>query len=280
VRVDARTLESRLVDLPAEPEVVGAGFGSIWTVAGGVVLRLDASGSVTGRLEIGGYNFSMAVGEGGVWLGSGTGQSSSLLTRIDPRRLMVVRRVTFDIFGRLSCCLSDVSVGEGAVWVLIGGGRLAKVDPDTGTVTVTRIGGTLLAVGEGAVWVNKGIASGPAPILGVDPRTLHIIARIDGKGFSQPVAADGYVWLGSPQFDRRTGDARILVYRIDPATNRIDPRSVQVPFGPGRGRSSIGIGGPVIDIAIGDGAVWATDEGAYQVVRIDLTLFRKPPATP
>lgn len=279
VRIDARTLEARRIDLPAEPEVVDAGFGSVWAVAGGVVLRLDASGSVTGRVEIGGYNFSLAVGEGGVWVGSGTAGSASRLIRIDPLRLEVVRRVTFETFGRLSCCLSDLAVGEGAVWTLIGGGRLAKVDPDTGAVTVTRIGGTLLAVGEGGVWVNKGILSTPAPILRVDPRTLRIVARIDGKGFSQPVAAAGYVWLGSPEFDPRTGDARILVYRIDPGTNGIDPRSVQVPFGRAK-YSDVGIGGPAVDVAVGGGAVWATDERAYQLVRIDLATFGNPPATP
>jgi hypothetical protein len=119
----------------------------------------------------------------------------------------------------------------------------------------------------------------PAPILRVDPRT-HQVATIDGKGFSQPVAADGYVWLGSPLFDREVGGARINVYRTDPATNRIDPFLAQVPFGPGQRGGVMGIGGPVVDIAAGEGATWATDEGASQVVRIDLTMFRNPRVTP
>lgn len=288
VRIDARTLEARTVDVPGEPEAVEAGFGSVWVAScpaipndlcpNGVLVRLDATGSITGRVDVGGDLYPLAAGEGGVWVGSRSINGDATLARIDPDSLIVSRRVTFGSLEPDPCCLHDLATGEGAIWALFGdAGMLLKVDPATGSITTSGVSGHQLAVGEEAVWVNTA-SFGPAPILRVDPRTAQVTETIEGKGFGQPVVARGYVWLGAAALGRQ-GVLEILVYRIDPRTNRIDDGSVHLPLGPGQG-GRLGPGGPVIDLGVGEGALWATDESAFQVVRIDLSMLSKAQPSP
>ena len=155
---------------------VAIGFGSIWVANGnaGTVTRIDpALDAVEATIEVGGHSalaprpvFSVATGEGGVWITSG-----ARVLEVDPATNQVVRRVTLG-------SVVDLTVGEGAVWVTTISERLFRLDPSTGAVTTTisvpaqaseptAAAGSLwaiVAIGRGEVWrfdPNTGSPKGP-----------------------------------------------------------------------------------------------------------------------
>jgi streptogramin lyase len=103
-----------------------------------------------------------------------------------------------------------------------------------------------VAVGNGAVWV-----SGFGAVTRLDPRTDEVVATIETPGtedFSRVAVGEGAVWV--------TADGG-KVYRIDPVTNTVV--------------ATIPVGGPIIGVWAGDGAVWVTrpSDGGGELVRID-----------
>jgi hypothetical protein len=179
-----------------------------------------------------------------------------------------------------------VAVGEGAVWVLLEGGTLLRVDPDrqrvTGRVELgAPTGGVApgpLAVGAGAVWVGTRAATVTAR---VDPVRLRVTARLAGR---VAVVAHGVLWsYCCPRGDRAMGfgrlDARTLRPRppllVTDASRRRQPagplavgtdaawtlalegrRLWRVPLAGGPARAVARVAGFPYGLVADDGAVW------------------------
>jgi outer membrane protein assembly factor BamB len=153
-----------------------------------------------------------------------------------------------------------VTVGEGAVWVLLPD-ALLRVDADryrvTGSVELGPPAGDMtvgpLAVGAGAVWVGTG--DGARVTARVDPVSLRVTARFGGH---VAVVARGMLW--SPCCPR--GDKAMGAGRVDARTLRPHPPLVL--------RDASGRRHPVGRFAVGGGAVWTQVPGDERVWRVPL----------
>ena len=142
---------------------------------------------------------------------------------------------------------SHIAVGEGAIWVTNNdGGSVSRVDPATyraiDTIQVGN-GPSGITVCNGAVWVANG-GDGTVPRINPD-LNKQVETTPVGNGPQGMACAGGWVWVAN------TGDRTIT--RIDAATG-----SATVPL-------------PVAatELAVGDGAVWASQHDLNRVVRLD-----------
>jgi len=78
-------------------------------------------------------------------------QGDGSVSRVDPQTNEVVATIQVGIPG----AGSDISVGEGFVWVTAKNVPLTKIDPATNKVVVQFVGkgGDALRVGQGAIWL-------------------------------------------------------------------------------------------------------------------------------
>ena len=218
---------------------------------------------------------SIAVTDDAVWV---SGWDGTTVSRIDAHT-NAVTTVDVGVAG------ARVAAGEGGVWVGVDGGRLLRLDSDSGELIATidtapqpTTGGgsaPLPSTGDGAVWVQhltNGVVSR------VDPQTNEVTATVDlttagTVGAEGIVIADGLVWVntcsGPVSIDPQTltvsepialdgcgnsigfSDGSLWVGLPGPRTARIDPgdREVEVILDIG----------PVDDapfLATADGAVW------------------------
>ena len=136
---------------------VAIGAGSVWasnpvsdfsgTDRLGRVSRIDLrTGKVTARIRLPAPPIAIAADEGAVWVGLDRGQT---LWRIDPHDQVAAAAVA------VGSAISDLAVGEGAVWALSRDGTVSRIDPSTNSVTSrVQLGrGRAIAAGHGAVWV-------------------------------------------------------------------------------------------------------------------------------
>jgi DNA-binding beta-propeller fold protein YncE len=155
----------------------------------------------------------MAVTERDVWV---TGNSPSMLARIDPETNRIVSQSSMDG----SPC--GIAVGpDGRLWIaLLSVGRVVAIDPATGKVaaTVEDLGSQLwdLKAGFGAIWV---VDRSNRELLRIDPVSATVAARIPlGPSGSGLAITEAAVWVADD------GDG--TVRRIDPDTNAIRSTSV------------------------------------------------------
>ena len=214
------------------------------------------SGDVVASVPLGTAPSAVSVGEGGVWV---VDADDRTVSEIDPETRAVVR--TFST----SSTPTDIAVGAGGVWIgttTSAGGvvpsSVLRVDPESGRLVETvelppePVGGQLnvfpgssrqhIAVAPGAVWViNPDLT-----VSRIDPRSNRIVARV-GKVRAQNVAAgDGDVWVTEGN----------TVTEIDSATNTVARRlTLDAEF--------------LVDLAVGGGAVWASDPEGGKVWRVD-----------
>ena len=161
----------RRVDAGREVGGVAVDGSGVWAISHRPpsVVRIAArSGAVTARIPISGrrgfaspYPIAVEAGAGAVWvLNANTGTVS----RIDPE----LRAVTSTVQVGVEHVPVRLAVGAGAVWVAAVDGTLTRIEPRTGAVSMTVIGGSLgdVAVVDGKVWVSTGrggAGSAPAP---------------------------------------------------------------------------------------------------------------------
>jgi streptogramin lyase len=214
-------------------------------VAAGVVLLLVVL-AVTGRLQ------RWGPGAGGV------GPSAPAAATAPPGSssgLSLAGRV------RLPGQPAAVAAGEGAVWVLLAGNRLLRVDPErhrvTGSVDLAPPGeggfGIPLIVGEGAVWVRA--REGTEVTLRIDPVSLRETARFDGHAVA---AGSGALW----SYCCRRGSEFLGLGRTDARTLH--------PGTPLRLADADGRRQPVGRFAVGEGAVWVQGAQDQRVWRVPL----------
>jgi YVTN family beta-propeller protein len=153
----------------------------------------------------------MAIGEGAVWA---VGNAESTLSRIDPARNAVVKKIELDP-------PEEMAAGDGAVWLTYPSeNTVARFDPATSKVTKTiHVGPNPegIAVSPGAVWVAN--ADGPS-LSRIDPATNHVVATIP-LGSPGPCCADHMNVAASSRAVWVAVTNRNRVVRVDPATNRV-----------------------------------------------------------
>lgn len=231
--------------------------------------------------RIGGTPVGVAVAGGAVWV---LDQSRGTLARFDAaegRRTHRPVRV-----GRSPLALA---AGEGAVWVLDAAEGVQRVDADTGRPTGAAVpveDPTGIAAGAGGVWVTS---RGSQTVTRIDPaRSLADEPLEVGGGPADVVVSGSSVWvaqadagtvrridagtsaLGKPL---RVGAGQVLALAADDRTvwaaasrTRLndDLRLVRIDAEAGRraDESSPLTGGVPLELAAGEGAVWATDVGS------------------
>ena len=142
--------------------------------------------------------------------------------------------------------ISDIDIGEGAVW-LVRFPRLLRVDPDDGTLeSVQGIPNTYrIATGFLAVWVQT-----EGAIWRVSPATMEP----QGQGIP-------FVTETATPTDLATGLGSVWVSRSDGALGRIDPDTRRI--------EKVRIASAIDRLAVGAGAVWALDTYAARLYRFD-----------
>ena len=237
------------------------------TAVGNAIAAID--GEKVTYTQVGKTPSTIAVGEGAVWV---LNADDRTISKIDPQTKEVE---TFGTGG----VTTDLAVGEGAVWVgngaqTSGTGDIAhttsvsRVDPDTTSVTQTQVlpsrratpdvrlagefrtlGVSQLAVGAGAVWaINPDLS-----VSRINPDTGkrdEIIPIEVGGGIA---AGREGVWAIAAGSDL---EAAPTVLRIDPRTNKISQR-IELATD------------DLTGLAVGGGAVWATDAEGGLLWRIE-----------
>jgi len=172
--------------------------------------------------------WSVAVGDGGVWITDG----SQRLRRVDPATGALR---TFDMHAPVN----GVAVGSGAVWAISGPeATVLRVDPRTGGVgppihIVARPGDEApfpiqAEVGQGSVWI---LNANTATVTRIDPAqgggVAATIALGAGRAPRRLAVGDGAAWIAN-------GDGTLT--RIDGTTNVASTTSVS------RGLDDVGVG--------------------------------------
>ena len=184
---------------------------------------------------------SLAVGYRTVWVGTPPG-----VVRIDPiddEELRPVRLYPPGVFNG-----AQLALGASDVWAVTGDGELTRIDPATGTKTMTvDLGQTAsgLDVGFGAVWIIDELQE---TLTRFDLEKLEADEPIPIPGNPQRIAAGaGAVWI----LDSVAG----IVTPFDPTSERVG--------------SPIRVGTQPADLAVGLDAVWVANLGDGTISRID-----------
>ena len=145
-----------------------------------------------------------------------------------------------------------LTAGGGSVWVAsAAGGTIARIDPESATVTQTvRLGGRAeaIAYGSGALWValpDERALVEVDPATGIQRRTLTL-----GLKPTAVTVGGGAVWVAG--YD-------------EGAVERVDPRS-------GRVVDTVPVGRGPVELVVADAAVWVANS-------LDGTVTRLDPAT-
>jgi hypothetical protein len=232
------------------------GEGSVWLASHGdnSVYRIDPGAmTVEARIRLPEPPQEIASGAGSVWV-----TTSRELIQIDTTSGTIEREFALGECDLLEeYCQTDVTVGAGAVWAtLIQYQRLVEIDPATGGVSRTRLGGYPMAIatGHGALWVFVDTASSPI-IERRDLETGGVSSEVLPIGIVTPVCT-GYgrnappgelcvaigvgensLWVSTP--DELTSE----LWSLDPGTGdlRGDPRTLPccvMAIAPGGGFAS------------------------------------------
>ena len=129
---------------------IAVGAGAVWAAnPDGSVSRIDAeTGRIVATIDTDASAWTIAAGDGGVWF-LGSDEPSTAVTRIDPRRNRVTRRIPVGASN-----LAGVAVGAGSVWAAASDeGVVWRIDPGRPpllrTIDVGK-GVSFVAFGEGA----------------------------------------------------------------------------------------------------------------------------------
>ncbi len=241
--------------------LTGGGDSEAEPLGNGVVQLAPSGGELAGFTGTETIPGNVAVGEGAVWTLTEGGET---ISRIDPETGEITDTLTSG--GQPG----ELAAGEGALWAGNVGGKdivnaivsVSRIDPDSGEVTRTvklpggggqgvlpTAGLPRIAVGAGAVWAINPDGS----VSRIDPDSGRVIARIDFDRQAWTIAAgDEGVWFLSLD----APCAVECVTSIDPRRNRVGKT---IEFGAGF----------LWGIAVGGGAVWATDQAQGLLWRIE-----------
>lgn len=154
VKVDpVRNKVTRTYRAPDRATAVRAGFGFLWITSfdNNSLSRVDPkTAKIVTTIPVGQGPRFLAVGEEGVWV---LNQTDGTVSHVDPQSGTVVATVKVDEYVEGG----DIAVGGGAVWARVSQGLVARIDPDTDTVT-DRYGPTSgsgsVAADSDAAWIS------------------------------------------------------------------------------------------------------------------------------
>jgi streptogramin lyase len=169
--------------------------------------------------------FGVAVGADAIWA---TEYELGYLVRIDPKAARIVART------RVGAHASHIVVNGDLVWV-VDDLKKAVVAVDTRTARVVKeiplqanaaLAPNAIAAGEGSLWVTLGLSTEyatflpnsstpPSQLVRISPGSNAVLSTISVRGVpAGVVVGGGAVWVASVLDPA-------LIYRIDPATNRM-----------------------------------------------------------
>jgi len=233
---------------------VGAGIHQLTTRASGRVLpaapnTLAAIDPKTDRMiadiPVGNTPTDVAVGAGSVWVLNSNEQT---LSRIDPRTTSVLRTIP------AGTTASDIAVGAGVVWVAGTTNHLVRIDPDAPLAVRTfalpgernpflnSVASTVAAT-TNAVW-----ATTTGAVWRIEPAPSRRFAVIQQRCCAPIAIGLGSIWVAG-------------LFGVD----RLDAVS-------GAHQAHIKLSFRASDLAVGAGGVWASDENADRVWRIEPKL--------
>lgn len=200
--------------LGSDSFTLGAGFGSVWALGKGVVVRIDpATNRATSRIELPAYAYGLAVGEGAVWVAccAGGPPGSGIwprLIRVDPAT------ETASMFAKTLASPSSIAVGSGYVWWgnSSEAGAMQRIDPATGAqVRIEAANMRFIVPTPRWTWLLSGWTTQRVATGSVAPaKDAGRKARI-AIGASY---ADGTVWINAGDaigFDANTGKVRVTI---------------------------------------------------------------------
>lgn len=235
-------------------------FGSVWVANWNdkSVYRIDRNtGKTIAKIKTGLANkygeLSLAAGAGSVWLLS---DSSGVLTRIDPKKNLVAKRIKVN---PLSYC---VAFGYGAVWITNTGelvysktgeataptpGSVQRINPATNSVVATipvGLGPLFIAAGANGIWT---LNQADGTVSRIDPISNKVKAIINagatGSGGDIATGA-GKVWI--------RGNKTVFLLSIDPTKNVVDEK-----YGPISGSGAVRVSE--------DNTVWVSSHDVHKV---------------
>jgi hypothetical protein len=269
VRIDSGTGEQRPIDTPGG-EWPAVGGGSAWLLCnarscdGRSVLQIDpATGEVVRIVALPGRGTQITGTSSGVWV---TTESGVSFVDADGVVAQSFQGTTFDLVG----------ANETSLWVSEHGGVTA-LDPVDGheIAHVPFADVCTMEVAGGTVWIascDGGYHEGNDgdELMGIDARTGDILFRETIEGYGQMRFAGGVLWLAQ---NDPTDDTRIRILRFDPRTGAPLGNPIEITKDPalsGGFLPGIGIGGPHVFFAVGEGSLWLTDLSSFEVIRIGL----------
>jgi DNA-binding beta-propeller fold protein YncE len=246
--------------IPHQGDFIAFGFGSLWMMSGGKMIRVNATDNSVTEIKIAGavgdYR-GIAVGEGAVWVPD---SGSKTIYKLDPSTnsvVMQLKAVFYDPEG-------SIGVGEGGVWIItIGEGSktvLTRFNSKTGVVEANipwKEGSIAVVVDFGFVWMTNNEKN---ELYRIDPETNGVLSTTPLNNRPRFLASgEGAIWV------LNQGDG--TVQRIDGKTGAVVATIDTVPGYRGGG-----------DIVVGGGYVWVTLKGNLPVIQIDPktnTMVRK-----
>jgi tRNA A-37 threonylcarbamoyl transferase component Bud32 len=236
------------------PPVV-PGVGAIWTLADGVLWRVDATTAEAQQIDVpvcAPTSISaVGIATGAVWLlcSARPPRNQQIVVHVDPftHRERVVRTGVPSRGAGVGLSPGDVAASQATVWVNPGDGSIEDVDA-TGIARAGSVVGVTadeFVAGEGKLWVANKLASTITPVSLASGRSG---LPIPFNGSIDAIAAgDGGLWI----LDRTAG----TVTEIDATTLSARP--------------PVGVGSAASSIAVGFGAVWLTDPARRSLTEVD-----------
>jgi streptogramin lyase len=271
-----------------------AGLIAAVLVAGVVAITAMAS-STSAPTIVASFHFRTApqaivAGDGGVWL-----TTLHSLVRIDPRTNRIAQRLQLKpILGAMTTVGRQLWLARNPIdtgKTPAAPSQLWSLDTLSGQVRGAPIRFQLianLAAADGAVWVTNGDHAQYGRLFKVDPRRRRILATVKIPGApSGAVESQGLLWIAA-------SDSGYL-FRVDPHTAKLIGKPVRA----GKALLTVAAGGHriwigdsyagavnsldthtrtivthtklryVSDVAVGDGAVWATVDKPSELVPLD-----------
>jgi serine/threonine-protein kinase len=237
IRVDPATNKvTDVISIPSATDfAVGGGF--LWVAAASSLDKINQdSNLVVGHIPIRhafegvGFSFlskDVVFGGGRVWdIGAPPGPLDltrpGVVYEVDPTTNEVVRQLDIPT-------PNHVAFHDAALWVAnAGGGKVFKVDPETGrilqtvSVETTQKSANAIAAGEEGVWVVEAV---PGAATHIDPGTGEIEAAVDIPNADGVALGGGFAWITNStdglvtQVNAAT-DAIVKTYTVGPPTIR------------------------------------------------------------
>jgi streptogramin lyase len=281
-----KKVEKARVELPAEPDWLVSGFGSLWTLRGnGSVVRLSPKGKVQATIDAKLFKFPVCQGLGvsadAVWACATSGK----IVRIDPHTNDIAATINVPKIneqGRLA------SVG-GRLWLLTGDGdRLTGISEKTNKIgDPIKLGTYCTDIADRAVGNTLWVAcASEGVLLRVDLAKRKVTGKVTDLPLATSVSVGEDVWVGFEKglarIDPRSLDVTMLQEAVTPESIRAVGNHVWVREKGGRmfltrldastaevrqviAADDLKSGGDVIEF---EGAVWASSYDDLTIVRL------------